>query len=707
MHDSAPLTQTESFAEPSQRYFNRELSWLDFNERVLELVADSSIPLLERVRFLAIFSLNLDQFFQVRVGELQAQREAKLGKRSYDGQTPAEQLHAIGVRVRSLLEQVEHLFTEELVPALRTRDVLFTTYAELGEDDKQQLKRIFEAKIFPVLTPLSVDPAHPFPYISTLSLNLAVIVRDRDLDDGAHRFARVKVPPRLPRFMALPDGRRFLRLEELIAANVGTLFPGMEVLSHCPFRVTRDASLEVDMDVPAGDLVLAIETGLRRRRRTNLVCRLEVDESMSSEVLEPLTSELELEHDDVYTSRVPLDLYALSALYQLDRPELKNERYLPVTQPQLMAAARDKHATGFFDLLRTTDVLVHHPYEAFQTSVQAFLEQAASDPAVLAIKHTLYRTSGPTNAIVHTLNRAAADGKQVVALVELRARFDEAANIEWARMLEEAGVHVVYGVVGLKTHCKTALVVRQEADGIRRYCHIGTGNYNPTTAGSYEDIGIFSADPALCADLSELFNYLTGCSRQAAYRRILVAPESLRSALMQEIHTEAEAPDGEIAIKVNNLADPGIIDALYAASQAGATVDLLVRSICCLRPGVPGLSERIRVRSVLGRFLEHSRVFRFGSEARGRRYYIGSADLMVRNLDERVEVLAPVDDPALRQRLDEVFALGLATADSWHLDAQGEWKRVRTDPAAHAQTRLQKLAKERWAAGAERAKAGP
>jgi polyphosphate kinase len=647
------------------------------------------------VRFLAIFSQNLDQFFQVRVAGLHSQLESGFGP-APDGRTPAEALREIHARVHELLLRRAAAFEKELVPALAERAIRFVSFAALGAADRSHLTRVFESQIFPVLTPLAVDPAHPFPYVSTLSLNLAVMVRDPA--DGARRFARVKVPPFLPRFLELPDGERFLPIEQLIAAHLRSLFPGMEVLSHAPFRVTRDADLDLDTGHEAAeDLLIAIESGLRRRRRTNAVCRLEVDASMDEEPRELLMRELELGPDEVYVCEGLLDLGALHAIASLERPELQAPPWLPRTQPRLAAAARDKNRPELFELLRGGDVLVHHPYESFATSVQAFLSQAATDPAVLAIKHTLYRTSGPTNPIVHTLIRAAEEGKQVVALVELRARFDEEANIEWARALEEAGVHVVYGIVGLKTHAKIALVVRQESDGIRRYCHVGTGNYNPTTAHVYEDVGVLSADPALCADLSELFNYLTGCSRQASYRRVLVAPAGLRAALLGLIRREAEAPDGEIAIKLNNLSDPEIIDALYAASQAGARIDLVVRGICCLRPGVPGLSERIRVRSILGRFLEHSRIFRFGSEARGRRTYIGSADLMPRNLDQRVELLAPVDDPALRARLDEILALNLADdGATWELGPDGAWTRMPGSAGAGCQQRLQELARERF-----------
>ncbi len=692
--------------DPS-RFLNRELSSLDFNARVLALAADAALPLLERARFLAIFAQNLDQFFQVRVAGLQEQQWSGVATPTPDGRSPAESLRAIRARVLELARQRDDLWRKELQPALAEQRIRVTSYASLGAGEKAQLARLFELRVFPVLTPLSVDPAHPFPYISTLSLNLAVLMRDPA--GGPARFARVKVPPLLPRLLRLADGERFVPIEELIAAHLDALFPGMVILAHCPFRVTRDAELDIDLGRDDGeDLLVAIESGLRRRHRTNAACRLEIDAATPEDVLDLLLRELGLEPEDVYVSDGPLDLSALWSLYALERPEQKDEAWIPQTPPPLAAAVREKRPGGIFEVLREGDVLVHHPYDSFQTSVLEFLSQAAADPAVLAIKHTLYRTSGGENPVVHTLIRAAEDGKQVVALIELRARFDEEANIEWARALEEAGVHVVYGIVGLKTHAKIALVVRQEAEGIRRYFHVGTGNYNPRTATIYEDVGLLSADDALGADLAELFNHLTGFSRQTSYRRLLVAPGALRAALLAAIRREAEAPDGEIAIKVNNLSDPEIIDAFYAASRAGARIDLIVRSVCCLRPGVPGMSENIHVRSILGRFLEHSRVFRFGSEARGRRYYIGSSDLMPRNLDQRVELLAPVDDPPLCERLDELLATNLADdRDAWVLGPDASWTRQRGARGISTQRRLAELARRRSGSGGERAHVRP
>jgi polyphosphate kinase len=679
----------EERASARDRYLNRELSWLDFDRRVLALAEDPALPLLERVKFLAIFSANLDEFFQVRVAGLKEQLEAGVGPASIDGRTPAEQLHDIRLRVLDLLRGAETLFAKELVPALALAGIRLVDWGSLDATDRAFLEGVFEDQIFPVLTPLAVDPAHPFPYISNLSLNLAVLVRDPV--DGQQQFARVKVPALLPRFVALPDGRRFVPIEQVIAARLDELFPGMKVIAHHAFRVTRDAELEIEEE-EAPDLLEAIESGLWRRHRGSAAVRLEIDETVSESVRDLLVQELEIQPDDVYYFRGLPDLGDLWSLYSVDRPDLKEEPWTPQTQRLLASGKAD-----FFALLQQQDVLVHHPYDSFATSVQAFLEQAADDRSVLAIKHTLYRTfSGPENPIVRTLVRAAKSGKQVVTLVELKARFDEEANIEWARTLERAGAHVVYGLVGLKTHAKVALVVRQEHGGIRRYCHVGTGNYNAATARLYEDIGIFSASPELGADLTELFNYLTGFSRQREYRKLLVAPETLRPALLDLIRAEARSGDGRIVMKVNHLSDPEVIDALYDASRAGVQIDLVVRGICCLRPGVPGLSENIRVRSILGRFLEHSRIFRFGSDARRPLYFVGSADLMPRKLLQRVEVVVPVEDPALRQRVATILNLNLEDdALAWQLGADGRWTRLRGPRGLAVQQRLQDLARER------------
>jgi polyphosphate kinase len=672
-----------------RRFLNRELSVLDFNQRVLALAEDASLPLLERAKFLAIFSQNLDQFFQVRVAGLQAQADAEVGSLSPDGQTPREQLAAIQSRVLELVAVAQELFLKDLVPALGAVGIRFSDWSDLDDADRRQLSRRFEEQIFPVLTPLLVDPAHPFPYISNLSLNLAVVLRDPA--SGAHHFARVKVPSILPRFLVPPDGDCFVPIEQVIAAHLETLFPGTHVVAHYPFRVTRDANLSIEEG--AEDLLEAIESGLRRRQRMNAVVRLEIDASISRHVRELLTEELE--PDVVHSVKGPLDLGGLWKIHALDRPELKDRPFAPVTPPRLVGDFGDG-APSLFDVLREGDLLVHHPYESFDSSFGRFLAQAAADPAVLAIKLTLYRTSGAQNSIVRNLIRAAEEDKQVVVLVELKARFDEETNIDWARTLERAGIHVVYGLVGLKTHAKIALVVRQEEGGIRRYCHVGTGNYHPGTARLYEDLGLFSADPELGADLTQLFNHLTGFSRPQRYRKLLVAPSGLRAGILEEIEEEIAARDGRIVCKLNSLADPEIIDALYRASQRGVEIDLVVRGVCCLRPGAPGLSERIRVRSILGRFLEHSRIYRFGTPARGLRHWFGSADLMPRNLDQRVETLVRVDDPALAARLEEILAVNLAPdALAWELGPDGGWTRVPGPTGSSTQERFQELARAR------------
>jgi polyphosphate kinase len=687
--DFAPTLRLD---EP-RRFLNRELSLLDFVGRILALAEDPSLPILERVKFLAIVSQNLDQFFQVRVAGLKAQVDANVGAPSSDGRTPAEQLRQIREEVLGLVRRKQELFSKEVAPRLAESGIRFCDWEALADSDRAQLSQLFHEQIFPVLTPLLVDPAHPFPYISNLSLNLAVVLRDPT--NQTHRFARVKVPSNLPRFFLLPDGERFVPFEQLIAAQLDSLFPGMEIVSHYAFRVTRDADLAVEEE-EAGDLLVAIESGLRRRRRMNSVVRLEIDASMSARVRSLLLEELELGPEDVYGVQGTLGLEGLWAVYGFDRPELKDKPWVPVTQPRLSGDSNGDSPPDLFAVLREGDVLVHHPYDSFSTSFERFLAQAAADPAVLAIKLTLYRTSGPENPVLRTLTRAAERGKQVVVLVELKARFDEEANIEWARTLEKAGIHVVYGLVGLKTHAKIALVVRQEAGGIRRYCHVGTGNYNPETSRIYEDLGLLSAAPELGADLTEFFNHLTGFSRPQSYRRLILAPEALRPRILELIRRETMAPDGRIVLKMNSLADPEIIDALYRASQSGVEIDLIVRGICCLRPGVPGLSERIRVRSIVGRFLEHSRLFRFGSEARGPRYFLGSADLMPRNLDRRVEVLVSVQDPDLQQRLEGILSVNLMDdAQAWELGPDGAWSKVATRRGLKTQQRLHELARVR------------
>ncbi|HVM08763.1 MAG TPA: RNA degradosome polyphosphate kinase [Acidimicrobiales bacterium] len=669
---SSALRVSDDVAPPPQRYLNRELSWLDFNERVLQIAEDRSVALLERAKFLAIFSSNLDEFYQVRVAGLKDQVAAGVAKSGPDGLSPVGQLKEIRTRVLAHVERMSRTFLHEVVPGLAEVGIRLSDWDALDDDDREYLVDVFEARIFPVLTPLAVDPAHPFPHISDLSLNLAVIVRDPTTSE--RRFARVKVPPVLPRFVVMPDGERFVALEQVIAAHLDRLFPGMESECHFAFRVTRNADLTLDED-EADDLLAAVEIELRRRRRGRAV-RLEVDAQMTDEVLELLLRELDLDPHDVFKIAGPLDLGGLWAVYDLERPELKEDPWTPVTQARL--ATDDDEPLDVFAVLREGEVLVHHPYESFATSVEAFVNRAAYDPDVLAIKQTLYRTSGDS-PIVKSLIRAAERGKQVAALVEVTARFDEQRNIEWAKRLDDAGVHVTYGVVGLKTHSKIALVVRQEPDGIRRYCHVGTGNYNPKTARLYEDIGILTTDPLLGADLTDLFNFLTGYSRQRDYRKILVAPMGLREELIAMIQKEADhGAAGRIILKMNGLDDRKVIDALYEASQAGVSIDIVARAMCCLRPGVPGLSENIRVRSIVGRFLEHSRIFFFGGGNDGEgAYYVGSADMRARNLDRRVEVVMPVDDPSSRARLREILDVTLADqSTSWELNADGTWTRL-------------------------------
>jgi polyphosphate kinase len=692
MTTTAAQQTPPSGSAPSSRYLNRELSWLDFNARVLDLAERDDIPVLERVKFIAIFSSNLDEFFQVRVAGLKDQIVAGLTTSGIDGLSPAQALREVRSRVEQLTARQSAIFLDKVCPALHDAGIRLSNWHTLEADDRAYLDDEFEQRIFPVLTPLAVDPGHPFPYISNLSLNLAVVVGDPVT--GERRFARVKVPPLLPRFVVLPDGERFVPLEQVIAAHLDALFPGMDVTGHFPFRVTRDSDLEL-AEGEADDLLAAVEMELRRRRFGEAV-RVEMQQGCTDEVQALLARELDLDAEDVYSLDGPLDLSGLWAVYELDRPELKDESWPAATQPGLATAGDDR--VDLFGVLRSRDVLVHHPYDSFTTSVEAFIQQAADDPNVLAIKQTLYRTSGDS-PIVKSLIRAAESGKQVAALVELKARFDEQANIAWARALEEVGVHVVYGLVGLKTHSKTALVVRQEKDGtLRRYCHIGTGNYNSKTARLYEDIGLLTSDADLGADLNDLFNLLTGYSRHADYRKILMAPTTLRRRIIDCIKAEAEHPDGRIVMKMNALADAKVIDALYEASQAGCQIDLIIRGICCLRAGVPGLSETIRVRSIVGRYLEHSRIFWFahgGADGSGG-VWIGSADMMPRNLDRRIEVVVPVDDPMLRDRLVGVLELNLADdTNAWELRPDGSWSQVPTTEGVTAQRRLYDLARQR------------
>jgi polyphosphate kinase len=681
----------EDWTVDTTRFLNRELSWLAFNARVLALAEDPLVPLLERVKFLAIFSQNLDEFFQVRVAGLKDQVAAGLTKPSPDGRSPLEQLRAVREHVTALLRRQEQIFLEEIVPALSEVGIIFSAWHELDDEDVKYLDEVFAERIFPVLTPLAVDPGHPFPYISDLSLNLAVIVRDPVAE--ARRFARVKVPLLLPRFVVMPDGERFVPLEVVISRHLGTLFPGLDVEDHFTFRVTRNTDLTLEEE-EADDLLEAVEMELRRRRFGRAV-RLEIDADMSDEVRALLTRELDVEEDDIYLCAGPLDLGGLWSVHSLDRPDLKDPVWKPVSASRLVDD--DDEARDFFSVLRTHDVLVHHPYTPFSTSVEEFIHQASVDPNVLTIKLTLYRTSGDSG-IIRSLIRAVERGKQVAALVELKARFDEKANIEWARHLEKAGVHVVYGLAGLKVHTKTMLVVRDEGEGVRRYCHIGTGNYNPKTARLYEDVGLLTADPDIGADLTQLFNFLTGYGRDMTFRKLLVSPRDLRRKITKLIDGEVQAGPGEgrIIMKMNSLVDPKLIDALYRASQAGIEIDLVVRGICCLRPDVPGLSENIRVRSIVGRYLEHSRIYHFahGGADGGPTYYIGSADLMPRNLDRRVEALVPVEAPELQSQLAQVLDVNLRDDTlAWTLGADGAWGRVRGDGegSVDTHTRLQKL----------------
>ena len=668
--DDAALEAVEKYED---RFLDRELSWLHFNQRVLELAEDRELPLLERVRFAAIFASNLDEFFMVRVAGLKRRIAAGLAVRAASGLLPREVLEGIWSLSLDLSERHARLFRDELVPELSDRGVELVRWDDLDRDEQKHCKKLFKERVFPVLTPLAVDPAHPFPYISGLSLNLAVVIRNPKT--GKDHFARVKVPPNFTRFVPLGN-HRFVPLEDIIGEHLKRLFPGMEVLEVHSFRVTRNEDLEVEED-DAENLLAALEKELLRRRFGPPV-RLEVEESITDSVLELLVSELGVSEQEVFRLPGPLDLRGLHGIADLNKEELKYPAFVPTTHPRL-AEVESAAPVDVFKAARRGDVLLHHPYDSFATSVQRFIEQAAADPHVLAIKQTLYRTSGDS-PIIDALIDAAEAGKQVLVIVEIKARFDEHANIRWARKLEQAGCHVVYGLVGLKTHCKLALVVRDEPDGIHRYTHIGTGNYNSKTARTYEDLGLITTDETIGEDVAHLFNNLSGWSRNAKYAELLVAPDSVRSGLVERIHREIEhhqaGRPARVRFKANALVDEAVIDALYLASQAGLPVQLLVRSICALRPRVPGLSETVEVRSILGRFLEHSRVYLFenGGEPEA---WIGSADMMHRNLDRRVEVLVRlprkpgVDDVA--HLLDLAFDPDTAT---WELDSDGTWART-------------------------------
>jgi len=673
-HDSTGDTGFDP-DDPTTKYTNRELSWLQFNSRVLAQAEDPTLPLLERLKFCAIYASNLDEFYMVRVAGLKDQVAAGVTATPPDGLTPLRQVREIQRVVQDQLVRLEDVAFDDILPTLAEHGVVVVDWRDLDQDECKQATGEFEDRVFPVLTPLAVDPGHPFPYISTLSLNLAVSVIEPET--RRRRFARVKVPPALPRFIELPSGRN-VPIEQVIAAHLDQLFPGMEVAGAWPFRVTRNADLTLD-DEDADDLLEAVEIELRRRRFGRSI-RLEIDDTMPTETRRLLLRELDLDDADVLSCRGLLDPTGFWQIVGSGRPDLSQPNFRGVTPAQLDDT---ESSADFFARLREDDVLVHHPYDSFSRSVSEFVRQASLDPRVLAIKLTLYRTSGDS-PVVESLIRAAESGKQVAALVELKARFDESNNIGWARRLEEAGVHVVYGLVGLKTHCKTTLVVRDDPDGLRQYCHIGTGNYNPKTARIYEDIGILTSREDIGEDLTQLFNFLTGFGRNVDYQRLLVAPRSLRPRLLELIAGEAaRGAGGRIMFKMNSLVDAEVIDSLYEASQAGVKVDLFIRGICCLRPGVAGLSENIRVRSLVGRYLEHSRIFYFEHGESGPNdqtepgLYFGSADLMPRNLDRRVEVLVRLINPEIKRRLIEIFAINDADNTlAWELGPDGHYRRL-------------------------------
>src|SRR5215211_2435299 len=657
---------------PPDRFLPRELSWVALDTRVLDLDNDAKRErLLERAKFLAIFSSNLDEFYMVRVAGLKRRIAAGVAVPTVSGMMPREVHSAILTRTRDLVTEQARVFQEDIRPALAREGIEILRWDELTATEQDRMDELFAERIFPVLTPLAVDPSHPFPYISGLSINLAVLVRNPET--GIRQFARVKVPTVLPRFLMLSEGR-FVALEDVIARHLDQLFSGMHIVGHHTFRVTRNEDVEVEED-DAENLLLALEKELLRRRIGRPPVRLEVEDDMDPRMLELLISELDISEKEVFHVPGPLDLRGLFSLADIDRAELKYPVFVPKTHPHLAEVETAKPA-DMFAALKQRDVLLHHPYDSFATSVQRFIEQAADDPHVLAIKQTLYRTSGDS-PIIDALIEASEAGKQVLALVEIKARFDEQANIAWARRLEQHGCHVVYGLLGLKTHCKLSMVVREEADGLRRYAHIGTGNYNPKTARLYEDIGLLTANPIVTDDIGRLFNHLSGMAQETQYKRLLVAPHGIRTGLIDRINNEiVNHEDGRpaaIRMKVNAIVDEAISDALYRASQAGVPVDLWIRGICCIRPGVPGLSENIRVRSILGRFLEHSRLFWFangGQPSVG----MGSADLMHRNLDRRVEVLASITQPAHIAEITELFDMAFdeGTA-SWLLQPDGTW----------------------------------
>jgi len=669
-------TQVQSTELTTNRFIERELSWLAFNKRVLELAEDEQLPILERARFLAIFAGNLDEFFRVRIAGFKRRIDAGIAVRSHSGMLPREILSAVLKESQNLQKRHAAVFQHSVRPKLESQDIQIVRWAELNESERDSLSKLFKDKIFPVLTPLAVDPAHPFPYISGLSLNLAISIRNPI--NKTELFARVKVPPTFPRLIN-SSGQRFVPLEDIIASHLSSLFPGMEILKYHTFRVTRNEDVEVEED-DTENLLDALERELSKRKFGSAV-RLEVEENIDEDILKMLIEELETSENEVFRLPNPLDLRGLNDICNLDRDDLKFLRFVPRTNPQL-AEVESSSAPDILEAIKTADVLLHHPYDSFATSVQGFLEQASQDPKVLAIKQTLYRTSGDS-PIVSALIEAANNGKQVLAIVEIKARFDEEANISWARKLEQAGVHVVYGVVGLKTHAKLSMVIRQEADRIKRYCHIGTGNYNPKTARGYEDLGLLTDDPLITEDVAYLFNLLSGYSMNDNYNKLLVSPYTVRSGILEKIEKETEnAKKGQLAsirLKCNSIIDEPIIDALYKASSAGVKIELVVRGMCALKPGVPSISENIRVTSILGRFLEHSRIYEFGV-GENKTVLIGSADLMNRNLDRRVEVLVPLDSPIHIKYASDV--LDKATSREfarWQLNADATWTRYHQD----------------------------
>ncbi len=673
-----PATLTNDLILPEGRYSDRELSWLAFNNRVLDLAKDQlRVPLLERAKFLAIFSSNLDEFFMVRVAGLKRRIDAGVAVPSPGGVLPRDLHDAILARTAELVAEQARVFSSDVRPALEAEGIRILRWSQLTEAEHHRMHVLFTERIFPVLTPLAVDPSHPFPYISGLSINLAVLLRHPTT--GGRQFARVKVPTILSRFVALGEGR-FIPLEELIVHHLDEIFSGMQVLQHTTFRVTRNEDVEVEED-DAENILFALEKELLSRKVGRPPVRLEVEDDIDDAMLALLRSELDISSREVFKLPAPLDLTGLFGLASVDREDLSYKGFLPKTHPDLSLGVQTSQPADIFKALRKKDVLVQHPYDSFATSVQRLVEQAAADPQVLAIKQTLYRTSGDS-PIVDALIEAAKAGKQVLALVEIKARFDEQANIDWARKLEKNGVHVVYGMVGLKTHCKLMLVVRDEPDGLRRYAHIGTGNYNPKTARQYEDIGLLTSNPIITDDVARLFNHLSGMTRDTQYRRLLVAPGGVRNGLIASIEHEianhmAGLP-ARIRIKVNSIVDEAVIDALYRASMAGVPVDVWVRGICAIRPGVPGLSENLRVRSILGRFLEHSRIFWFENAGRPS-VGIGSSDLMHRNLDRRVEAIVSISQPGHVHQIGEMFELAFDDQTvSWRLTDR-DWTPVTTD----------------------------